>query len=52
MEAFIGTPEEYLGAYTLRCEDCGDDFDSYERTDKFCELCVHEQHNSEKIDDK
>ena len=30
MEAFIGTPEEYFGAITLRCEECRNDYDTYD----------------------
>ena len=43
MEAFIGTPEEYFGAYTFTCTYCGDYFDSYDKEAKYCECCIDEQ---------
>jgi|TARA_R100000329_G_C7467212_1_gene164604 hypothetical protein len=39
MEAFIGTPEEYFGAVTYRCEQCGDIFDTYRIDDIICQEC-------------
>ena len=45
MEGFIGTPEEYFGAVTYRCEQCGDDFDTYRDDDLICRLCEEENEN-------
>tara|TARA_Y100001963_G_C6715182_1_gene416277 strand:- start:712 stop:855 length:144 start_codon:yes stop_codon:yes gene_type:complete len=47
MEAFIGTPEEYFGAYTFTCTYCGDYFDSYDKQAKYCECCIDEQEKDE-----
>jgi len=46
MEAFIGTPEEYFGAYTFTCTYCGDYFDSYDK-EEYCECCIDEQEKDE-----
>ena len=38
----LQTPEEYFGAVMLRCEQCGDDFDTYRDEDLICQQCEEE----------
>ena len=45
----LQTPEEYFGAVTMTCEECGDDFDSYDHDREHCEHCelISEEKNYE-----
>ena len=36
----LQTPEEYFGAITLTCAECGDDFDTYDEDDEVCNTCL------------
>ena len=35
----LQTPEEFFGAVELTCEECGDDFDSYDPDRTQCQDC-------------
>ena len=45
----LQTPEEYFGAVMLRCEQCGDDFDTYRDEDLICQECEEENEKTTEL---